>query len=99
VRQLCESRYLALVNLNVATAEAAIQRGSAVAFILTIAALLFAFGFIAQEVATGKTSEHSGAPDHNTGGGGLSVFGWQVDREFALLIMVASQSANATSPV
>jgi undecaprenyl-diphosphatase len=34
----------------------AIQRGSAVAFILTIAALLFAFGFIAQEVATGKTS-------------------------------------------
>jgi undecaprenyl-diphosphatase len=36
--------------------KVAIQRGSAVAFILTIAALLFAFGFIAQEVATGKTS-------------------------------------------
>ena len=32
-----------------------IQRGSAVAFILTIAGLLFAFGFIAQEVAKGKT--------------------------------------------
>src|SRR5215813_7370125 len=32
-----------------------IQRGSAVAFILTIAALL-AFGFIAQEVTKGKTS-------------------------------------------
>jgi undecaprenyl-diphosphatase len=33
-----------------------IQRGSAVAFILTIAALLLAFGFIAQEVTKGKTS-------------------------------------------
>ena len=33
-----------------------IERGSAVAFILTIAALLFAFGFIAQEVTKGKTS-------------------------------------------
>jgi undecaprenyl-diphosphatase len=33
-----------------------IQRGSVVAFVLTIAALLFAFGFIAQEVAGGKTS-------------------------------------------
>jgi undecaprenyl-diphosphatase len=32
-----------------------IQRGSAVAFILTIAGLLFAFGFIAQEMAKGKT--------------------------------------------
>ena len=33
-----------------------IQRGRAVAFIPTIAALLFAFGFIAQEVTKGKTS-------------------------------------------
>jgi undecaprenyl-diphosphatase len=32
-----------------------IQRGSAVALVLTIAGLLFAFGFIAQEVAKGKT--------------------------------------------
>jgi undecaprenyl-diphosphatase len=33
-----------------------IQRGSAVAFTLTVAALLFAFGFIAQEITKGKTS-------------------------------------------
>jgi undecaprenyl-diphosphatase len=32
-----------------------IQRGSAVALVLTIAGFLFAFGFIAQEVAKGKT--------------------------------------------
>jgi undecaprenyl-diphosphatase len=33
-----------------------VQRGSAVAFILIVAALLFAFGFIAQEITKGKTS-------------------------------------------
>jgi hypothetical protein len=33
-----------------------IQRASAMALVLTIAGLLFAFGFIAQEVVKGKTA-------------------------------------------
>jgi undecaprenyl-diphosphatase len=44
------------VNSHLTAQEPTIQRRTAMASVLTIAGLLFAFGFIAQEVAIGKTS-------------------------------------------
>jgi undecaprenyl-diphosphatase len=44
-----------VVNLMLGQQQPTIQRGSAVVLVLTIAGLLFIFGFIAQEVVKGKT--------------------------------------------
>jgi undecaprenyl-diphosphatase len=44
-----------VVNLMLGQQQPTIQRGSAMVLVLTIAGLLFIFGFIAQEVVKGKT--------------------------------------------